>query len=76
MDNDAPPSAGAHQSDVCYATHELQAGHAGYWDLVYILYPEFVDVLGLQAVHDLLPSWQGIEANLEVRGGLTQAIAL
>lgn len=45
------------------------AGHAdnGYWDLVYILYPEAVETAGLEEAHDFVPGWEPLEHALKVR---------
>jgi len=44
------------------------AGHgdSGYWDLVYILYPEAVETVGLEEAHDFVPGWEALEHALKV----------
>lgn len=42
------------------------AEDSGYWDLVYLLYPEAVEAAGLGLVHELVSSWPLIERTLAV----------
>lgn len=39
---------------------------SGYWDLVYILYPELLERLGAQVLRELVPTWPLLERTLEV----------
>lgn len=39
---------------------------SGYWDLVYLLYPEAVEAAGLGLVHELVSSWPFLERTLAV----------
>jgi hypothetical protein len=40
---------------------------SGYWDVVYLLYPELAEAAGLGVLHDLVSTWPLIERNLAVR---------
>lgn len=39
---------------------------SGYWDLVYILYPEAIDAVGPDALRDAVPNWSNLETTLMV----------
>lgn len=39
---------------------------SGYWDVVYLLYPELAEAAGLGVLHELVSSWPLIERNLAV----------
>ncbi|KAK9824404.1 hypothetical protein WJX72_010051 [[Myrmecia] bisecta] len=54
------------------AAPEAQVGHeedSGYWDLVYILYPELAEAVGLALLRDLVPNWALLERTLAARFG-------
>ena len=40
---------------------------SGYWDLIYILYPELLEIVGSAVVRELVPTWPLVERTLEVR---------
>lgn len=44
-----------------------EAEDGGYWDLVYLLYPEAAEAAGLGLLHELVSSWPLIERTLAVR---------
>jgi len=39
---------------------------SGYWDVVYLLYPEMAEAAGMGVLHDLVSSWPLIERSLAV----------
>ncbi|KAK9916467.1 hypothetical protein WJX75_002924 [Coccomyxa subellipsoidea] len=55
---------------------EGEVEDSGYWDLVYLLYPEAVEAAGLGLVHELVSSWPFLERTLAVRYGWTPTAAL
>lgn len=40
---------------------------SGFWDLVYLLYPEAAEAVGLHLLRELVHNWQAIERELAVR---------
>ena len=40
---------------------------SAFWDLVYVLYPEAVEAVGLATLRQLTPPWKLLEAGLMVR---------
>ena len=64
----------AYGSSVPLSAAGAQAGGAargpeqsGYWDLIYILYPELLENVGSAVVRELVPTWPLVERTLEVR---------
>jgi hypothetical protein len=58
--------------------HPSQAGgqradseDSGYWDMVYLLYPEAAEAAGLGLLHELVSSWPLIERTLAVQQPLS-----
>ena len=39
---------------------------SGYWDLIYILYPELTEAAGSAILRELVPTWPLLERTLEV----------
>ena len=39
---------------------------SGYWDVVYLLYPEMAEAAGMGVLHELVSSWPLIERSLAV----------
>lgn len=48
-------------------SRQADSEDSGYWDLVYLLYPEAAEAAGLGLVHELVSSWPLIECTLAVR---------
>lgn len=48
-------------------TSAAEADDSAYWDLVYVLYPEALDSIGQAVLHQQVPSWKMLEAQLLVR---------
>ena len=46
---------------------------SGYWDVVYLLYPEMAEAAGLGVLHELVSSWPLIERSLAVRLHLSRS---
>ena len=40
---------------------------SGYWDLVYLLYPEMAEAAGMGVLHELVSSWPFLERSLAVQ---------
>ncbi|KAK9831842.1 hypothetical protein WJX81_000569 [Elliptochloris bilobata] len=47
----------------------------GYWDLVYLLYPEAAEAVGLGPLHGIVPTWPEVEKTLAARYGWSAAAA-
>ena len=47
---------------------DAEAAESGYWDLVYLLYPELAEAAGLGLLRALVPAWPRVERTLAVRG--------
>ena len=45
----------------------MQEEDTGFWDLVYILYPEFAEAAGVGPLRELVPHWSLLERTLMVR---------
>ena len=46
---------------------EVDEAESGYWDLVYLLYPEMAEAVGLGVLHELVSSWPLLERSLAVQ---------
>ena len=46
---------------------ETEAAESGYWDLVYLLYPELAEAAGLGLIRQLVQTWPALERALTVR---------
>ena len=57
-----PPTAAGAQTGAAARDPE----HSGYWDLIYILYPELLESVGPAVVRELVPTWPLVERTLEV----------
>ena len=42
------------------------ADESAYWDLVYVVYPEVVEAVGIAPTRQLVPSWRALEASILV----------
>lgn len=40
---------------------------SGFWDLVYLLYPEAAEAVGVRLLRELVPNWAATERELAVR---------
>lgn len=45
----------------------VQEEDTGFWDLVYILYPDFAEAAGVAPLRELVPHWSLLERTLLVR---------
>lgn len=54
------------QSRMQQGGREGEGEDSGYWDLVYLLYPEAVEAAGLGLMHELVSSWPFLERTLAV----------
>lgn len=45
----------------------MQEEDTGFWDLVYILYPDFAEAAGVGPLRELVPHWNLLERTLMVR---------
>ena len=54
------------QSRMQQGGREGEGEDSGYWDLVYLLYPEAVEAAGLGLMHELVSSWPFVERTLAV----------
>ena len=48
------------------ATSSMQEEDTGFWDLVYILYPDFAEGAGVGPLRELVPHWSLLERTLMV----------
>lgn len=67
---------GADAADPAHAASDAQHDAAsmtdrGYWDVVWLLYPEAVDAVGLPVLRDMLRDWKALERGLQARYGWT-----
>ena len=49
---------------------------SGYWDMMYLLYPEMAEAAGMGVLHDLVSSWPLIERSLAVRPRPGESVVL
>lgn len=54
----------------------MQEEDTGFWDLVYILYPDFAEAVGVGSLRELVPHWSLLERTLMVCASLTHSIHL
>ena len=45
----------------------VDEAESGYWDLVYLLYPEMAEAAGMGVLHELVSSWPLLERTLAVQ---------
>lgn len=51
-----------------------EAEQSGYWDLVYILYPDLLERLGAKLLRELVSDWPAIERALEVGDNILNTV--
>lgn len=54
-------------SRVASEAENVREEDTGFWDLVYILYPDFAEAAGVGALRELVPHWTLLEKTLMVR---------
>ncbi len=53
-------------SRVASEAENVREEDTGFWDLVYILYPDFAEAAGVGALRELVPHWTLLEKTLMV----------